>query len=172
VPALIETSIRKIQQRADLPTEDKNLNSPVALAALYLQDHARPQSTRAVIILTDNRGHPGGVSDRATRDALWNANVILCGLFAKREPAAEAGVRQFIDATGGRALDMEPGNLPIEDVLADLHKRYRLTWQAPGGPQQTIRKVAVDLTPEAKLRLPTAKILAPAAYVVPTPATH
>jgi hypothetical protein len=164
VPEMIVTAIRKLQPRGG----DKELNSPVALAALYLQEHARPEATRAIVLLTDNQGRPG-VADRPTRDALWQSTVVLNGLLSKREPSGEADVRRLIDATGGEALAMDPANVPLDQVLRDLHDRYRITYRAPGGTPRSIRKVSVELAGEAKARIRDAKIRFPGAYVVAEP---
>ena len=164
VPEMILTALRKLRPR----TGESDLNSAIALAALYFRDHARPSAARAIVIVTANQGRRG-VSDRATRDALWQANVVLSGLLAAREHSGEADVRQFVDASGGEALEMDPANVPLGQAIRDLRARYQISYRAPGGTPKSIRTISVELTGDAKLRLPDAKIRTPGAYVVAQP---
>jgi hypothetical protein len=160
---MVMAAIRKIETT---PGGAKDLNSAVALTAHYLVDHARPESTSVIVILSDNGG-TRGVSDRVTRDALWHSNVILSGLLAPGGHPQESDVRPFIEATGGEALPVDDRNVPLAEALQSLHERYRITWRAPGGNPKTIRRISVELTAEAKARLGGASIRATGAYVVP-----
>ncbi len=142
---------------------ERDLNAAIAAAAIHLRDHARPGAARAIVVITDGDGR-SAVSDRAVRDALWQANVTLSGLVP-----AEHRVRRLIDATGGEAFDIDAANLTLGQLFGGLRGRYEITWRAPGGTPKSIRKIAIELSEGAKARMPDAGIRIPAAYVVPTP---
>jgi VWFA-related protein len=187
---MVTAAIRKIHTGPFGPG-GKDLNGAVALTAHDLRDRARPESTVAMVILTDNDGSKGIISDRATRDALWQTNVILSGLLARvgttvgttvgtsigagtpRNPDGATGdrpqpadVRQFIEATGGEMLSMDERNIPLAEILRSLRERYRIAYRAPGGKPKTIRGISVELTGEARARLPDARIRVRGAHVV------
>ena len=161
-----DMAMAAISKIVTTPGGAKDLNSAVEITAHYLLEHARQESTSAIVILSDNGG-TRGVSDRVTRDALWHSNVILSGLLAPGGDPQESDVRPFIEATGGEALPADDRNVPLAEALQSLHERYRITWRAPGGIPKTIRRISVELTAEAKTRLGGASIRATGAYVVP-----
>jgi hypothetical protein len=159
---LVVAAIRKVQH-SDGP---KDLNSAIALTAHYLRDHARPDAASAIVILTDNDGIRG-ISDRATRDALWQTNVVLSGLLVKtNDPPKEADVRPFIQASGGEIRFMDPNNVPLAELLRSLRAKYRIDYRVPGGTPKSIRNVSVELTPEAQARLGNVTLRVPGGYVV------
>ena len=151
--------------------ESKELNSALAVTAHALQNRARTDSRRAIVIVTDNRGAKG-VPDRATRDALWRTNVIVCGLLVNSgktvlPPSEFAGdVRPFIGDTGGELFNLDAKRVPLAEALQSIRDRYLLTYKAPGGEPKTIHSVSVDLSPAAKLRYPDARVLVRGGYVV------
>jgi hypothetical protein len=159
---LVVAAIRKVQH-SDGP---KDLNSAIALTAHYLRDHARPDAASAIVILTDNDGIRG-ISDRATRDALWQTNVVLSGLLVKtNDPPKKADVRPFIQASGGEIRFMDPNNVPLAELLRSLRAKYRIDYRVPGGTPKSIRNVSVELTPEAQARLGNVTLRVPGGYVV------
>jgi hypothetical protein len=158
---ILVSAIQRIQSAAG----GKELNTAVALTAGYLRDHARPEATAAIVILTDNAGRQG-VSDRATRDALWQSGIIVSGLLTANDHPQEAEVRTFILATGGETLLMDQNELPLGEIFRRLHERYRLTYRAPSGLPKTIRTILVEPTPAAKARFGDVTIRAPGGYVV------
>lgn len=160
---IVVAAIRRIEH-SDGP---RDLNGAIALTAHYLRDHARPDAASAIVILTGNDGMRG-VSDRETRDALWETNVVLSGLLVKtNDPPKQADVRPFIQASGGEIRFMDPKNVPLDEVLRSLRARYRINYRAPGGTPRSIRNVSVELTPEAQARLGNVTLRVPGGYVVP-----
>lgn len=161
---MVMAAIRNIQPGAG----GTEWNASLALTAQYLREKARPEAARAIVIFTLNDGRRE-ISDRATRDALWQSNVTLSGLLARNGELAEtdkADVRPFIEATGGEMLDMDRKNIPLADILRSLRERYLITYRAPDGQPKTIRSLSVGLTPEAQARLQDFKIRAPGGYVI------
>jgi hypothetical protein len=163
---MVMAAIRKIQPG----TVGTELNASIALTAQYLREKARPEAARAIVLLTLNDGRRE-ISDRATRDALWQSNVTLSGLFAKAEtdrPGA-VDVRPLIEATGGEVLNMDRKNIPLAEILQGLRQRYLITYRAADGPPKTIHSISVGLTPEAQARLQDIEITARGGYVVGAP---
>jgi hypothetical protein len=160
---IVAAAIRKIQ----LSEGPRDLNSAITLTANYLRDHARPDAASAIVILTGNDGMRG-VSDRATRDALWQANAVLSGLLVKSgDPPKDADVRPFIEASGGEIRFMDPHNVPLGELLQSLRAKYRISYPVPGGTPRSIRNVSVELTPKAQARLGDVTLRVPGGYVVP-----
>jgi hypothetical protein len=162
---MVMAAIRKLQPG----TGGTELNASIALTARYLRENARPEATRAIVILTLNDGRRE-ISDRTTRDALWQSNVTLSGLFAKNGAETDrpeaAGVRPFIEATGGEMLNMDHKNIPLAEIFRSLRERYLITYRAPDGQPRTIHSIAAGLTPEAQAHLQDIKIRAPGGYVI------
>ena len=160
---MVVAAIRKIQPGAG----GTELNASIAIAAQYLREKARPEATRAIVILTLNNGRRE-ISDRATRDALWHSNVTLSGLIANAENDRRGAtdVRPFIEATGGEMLNMDRKNIPLAEILQSLRERYLITYREPDGPPKTIHSVSVGLTPEAQARLQDIEIRARGGYVI------
>jgi hypothetical protein len=160
---LVVTAIGRIQ----LSDGPRDLNGAIALTADYLRDHARPDAASAIVILTDNEGMRG-VPDNATRDALWQTNIVLSGLLVKTsDPPKEADVRPLIQASGGEIRFMDPKNVPLGELLQSLRARYRVNYPMPVGTPGSIRNVSVELTPEAQARLGNVTLRVPGGYVVP-----
>jgi len=149
----------------------KELNSALAVTAHALRDRARSDSRRAIVIVTDNHGAKG-VTDGATRDALWRTNVIVCGLLVNggetAAPLSESAgdVRQFINATGGEVFNVEGKQIPLGEAFRSIRARYLLTYKAPGGEPKTIHSISVELSAAARSRYPDARILVRGGYVV------
>ncbi len=132
-------AIGKIQIQHTL-TGLTDLNSAISLTANYLRDHARPDATSAIVILTGNHSIRG-LSDRATRDALWHSNVVLSGLAGEDQRRGERGVdvRPLIQASGGEIRFMDPKNVPLAELLSSLRAKYRINYREPGGMSRSIR---------------------------------
>jgi VWFA-related protein len=148
----------------------KEQNTAIAQTAHLLRTHARGNAGRAVVIVTDNAGVKG-IPDRATRDALLRADIILCAVLIDNtqvsRPSAEAAgdVRPLIADTGGEVFFPDGATLPIAAVLRSIRDRYLLAYPATGGPAKTIRPVSVELSPAAKARFPEARVFVRRAYV-------
>jgi hypothetical protein len=161
---------------ADIPRSNgaTDLNGAIAMAALYLREFGRPEATPAIVMLTLNNG-PREVSERPVRDALWQSGITVSAVVpklgpqAKSESAGSAGIRPFVEATGGDLLEMDAKNVPLGDILRRLQERYAISiYAAEGAQPKEIRSLTVDLTAAAKARLGDYKIAARRAYVIQT----
>jgi hypothetical protein len=141
----------------------KDINGALANTISYLKDKARPDATLAIIILSDNAGSRGGISDRGLRDALWQDNIVVSALLTSATGhAGEADVRQFVDATGGNLLVTDDKNAPLPGALRGLRERYLVTTKPPlTAKPRTIRKITVEVTKGS------AEVRARTGYVVP-----
>jgi hypothetical protein len=150
---MVLAGVRKIRSIGG----ESELNAAIAVAAHYLQDRGRSDALRAIVVLTEGSTRAQqGVSERATRDALWQSRALISGLAAEDT----AAVRPFVDATGGDLLAATTKNVPLAEIFQRLRERYLITWRAPAARPRTIRTVAVDVPGRE------ARVRAPGGYVV------
>jgi hypothetical protein len=143
-----------------------------------LQENARTEAGRAIVMVTLNHGRRR-ISDEATRDALWRANITLSAITPKdgaapaREGPDVGNVLPLVDATGGDAFEMDKRRIPLAEVLQRLRERYLVTYRIASDATKTVHsdaditnhKIGVDLTPDAKARLQDAQIHARGGYM-------
>jgi len=143
------------------------LNATVLNTAKYLGSKARTEARRAVVILTDNKGY-GGLTDEYVRDGLWSANVVLNALLFPKTPGegGAADVRRFVKNTGGESIAVKSADIPLAEMFRHLRERYGIIYRAPQGEPGSIRKIRVELTPQAKSKLKDVQIRARSGYRV------
>ena len=144
------------------------LNRTALVTARYLKRMARPQARRALVILTDNDGDRY-VTDEDTRNALWEADVVLnlllfSPLHGHGRPNS-GDLRRFATATGGESLKMKGRHIPMEELFRRIRQRYSLVYRAPAAARGESRRIRVELRPDAKSRLRDVTVRARTGYV-------
>lgn len=132
---------------------ETELNNQVRSTAQYLRSKARPNTSRHIVLLTDNRGAEA-VAAREVQNELWESDVVLNALLfdgpnSPRPPGYSADIRKFVEATGGELLKEAKGN-QLTDLVERLHKRYVLLYRGPEGTTGDIHQIRVDLAPGVK----------------------
>jgi VWFA-related protein len=157
------------------------IHSAVIEAARYVQRAVenRP-GRRAIIILTDNEGLNYQVTPDDTLRQLFAADAVLNAIVtAKAKPPAQANgytnpdfapsdVFLLARETGGEVLKAQRAGETFQQVLESIRIRYSLHYRAPeGGVAGTLRRVRVELSPQARQRVGRAEVRARTGYTVP-----
>ena len=150
----------------------------VEIAAQMKKDRTeQPQaSRRSILILTDNGSLNFQLTDEMVLRGLYGAdtvlNAIVVGEGNRRPRRASANpdftpadVFRLAEDSGGEAIRAERADRAFPDMIARMRIRYSLAYAAP--PPQTpgeFRAIRVELTPEARRRLPNAQVRARRGY--------
>jgi VWFA-related protein len=144
------------------------LNRTAMVTARYLKRIARPEARRALVILTDNDGDRY-VTDADTKNALWEAdvvlNLLLFPLHGHSRPNS-GDLRRFVAATGGESVKMKGRHIPMDELFRRMRQRYSLVYRAPYARAGEIRRIKVELRPQAKSRLKDLTIRSRSGYQV------
>ena len=146
--------------------------------AQYLKKSGSPAARHAILILTDNGSMSYGVMDADVLREMSAADVVLDAIVpAGVKPPASAPVpgSQFVRhnvfeiarLSGGEAFPAAKSGERFREVLERLRSRYVLTYKAPAAVAGTVRRIEVDLTPEARKVHPKAVVKARAGYYAP-----
>ena len=141
------------------------LNASTKLAATFLLQNARPAARRAIVMMTDNKGYQG-VDDQEVRRELWSSNVVFnVLLFPADSSRGKADVRAFAKATGGESVAFRAPSVELEELFRRLRQRYYLLYAAPQSKPGELHQIRVELSADAKRRIPKAKVNARSGYV-------
>jgi VWFA-related protein len=157
-------------------------------AAKYFLAQPGIHRRRAVLILTDNYGQRSRRASTVIHD-LWEADASLSGLIIRSgadvalntsamvmNPALglllHEGMGGVADQTGGDTLKADDPGHAFQDMMRRIRGRYSLYYAMPQGKPGQARQVKVELTAEARGRLPNARVRARKGYVVPTGSTR
>jgi VWFA-related protein len=143
-------------------------------AAKYMRKRARPEARRAVVILTDDRTEMTRKDNLVLR-GLWQSDSILCSLVVEAKFTASrtepANVEGLARQTGGDTIRSANAAEALQATLDRIRQRYTLGFHVPEGlTPGASRNITVELTPEARTRVPNANVQARRGYVVPDPA--
>jgi VWFA-related protein len=131
------------------------------------------QRRRAVLVVTDNLGRPAK-SEQAIVENFWEQDTLLSALIIPKHksPAAlimgrePGGVDRIVEETGGDLVRTnDVGNI-FAELVKRLRFRYGLYYRLPDGSSGTLRRVSVELSPEAQTRHPGARIVVRPRYRV------
>ncbi|MBE7543122.1 MAG: VWA domain-containing protein [Bryobacteraceae bacterium] len=164
------------------------LRHSIHAAAQSFPRHAAVQRRRALLAITDNRGHESGAPLEQIIDNLWHLDVVVSGLAlgmpggpsrvfpigvtrAAREYAHKAKYGASMDeiatATGGEMLYTSRPDKEFRNLINRLRYRYSLYYPMPAAEPGERRKITIDLTRQARRQLGRAKLRARTGYRVP-----
>ena len=163
-----------IHQLRQLPPPEggTELNTSIRDGVEYLKRYSRPGARRVIVVLTDNVAQKTS-SDRQVEYDLWEADAVLSAiLFKTNASGGVADVRKFVKATGGEALEWNPGKLPLVELFERIRKRYVLMYRAPQSRPGEVHHIRVDLGSEAKRRIKNLQIRARKGYISGRPGSE
>jgi VWFA-related protein len=181
----LTTDVSKIEQEIRNAVRDQTLGSGTVIngsliaAAEYLHKQA-PRGRRAVLILTDNQSLNYQVPDEDVIKALWGADAVLNAIVVGklRHPEAPrhdrplnpdftpSDVWKLADETGGEAIEAGKIGDQFRQMIERIRARYSLHYTPPEAPAGALRRIRVELSPEARNRYPGARIKSRRGYYV------
>lgn len=153
---MVEDSLREdvLSQRFLGGTD---LRSAIFHAGKLFEYESRTERRRAIIVVTDNRGQPGGVNEQTVVEELWKADAVVNGLIlnppdAGSGPAAgpNEGMDRIAGETGGEMLRTSSPEADFRDMMQRLRLRYSIYYPMPEGAPGELRQIRVELAPEAR----------------------
>lgn len=171
----VEDEIRKAVRDQSLGGGSE-INASVLFAAQYLSRQAI-RGRRAVLIVTDNKGLQYKVPDEQVVRDLLGADAVLSAILTgkQRQPDppragayqnpdfTPADVLKLAEQSGGEAVESKQAGRAFEQLLERIRSRYGLDYEAPAGGDG-FRRIRVELSADAKRRLPKATVRARAGY--------
>jgi VWFA-related protein len=158
------------------------INAAVLSAAQHIREHAGAgRGRRAIVILTDNVGLNYQTPDEMVLEALYTSDSVLNAIVtpdAKPPDPPRPGVELNPDftpsdvfrlarETGGETLRAQSAGETFREMLERIRLRYSLHYRAPESAPGSVRRIRVDLSPEARRRYRRAEVRARSGYVVP-----
>jgi VWFA-related protein len=154
------------------------INAAVVDAAHYMQAHAGPGGSRAILILTDNLSTSYQLTDgqviRELNKAETVFNAIVTGHAIEPKPPTPrmfpnpdltpANVMHLSDDTGGEWVKAERADESFNEMIERIRSRYMLAYHEPSAPPGTFRHVGVALTDTARKKYPLAELRARSGY--------
>ncbi|HKP46955.1 MAG TPA: VWA domain-containing protein [Pyrinomonadaceae bacterium] len=171
---------------------DHCLNKAFAEAADYVVKAGNPVGRRVIIAITGitrnlDCGH--GPSGKAARTAIYESGSVVCGIVPttlvqrlenrymvmgvgafKVFGAKTMDIKQLADETGGEVMEDKPEKLDasFNTLIEHLRTRYNLAFVSTNKKRDgTLRKLKVDLTPEAQKTRGKLVVKARHAYIAP-----
>lgn len=153
---------------------DHCLNKAFAKAADYMVTAGNPVGRRVIIAITGitrnfDCGH--GPSGKAAKQAIFESGSVVCGLVPKTPVQrmenslmvfgtrvggafrAVLDIKQLADETGGEVFEEKPEklNTTFKTLIEHLRTRYNLAFISSNKKRDgTLRKLKIDLTPDAQ----------------------
>jgi VWFA-related protein len=166
----IQTEIRESVNDQDVGAETA-INDAIVAASEYLAKEA-PASRRAILILTDNLGMNIRNPDDKVLDRLLGDNCVLNAIVvggkyqpdpAKPRPTPNPeetlpNVYYIAQESGGEAAKVDDASAAFPSMIERIRMRYSLQYRTPPGVEGTLRRIRIDLSPEARTRYPDAKL--------------
>jgi hypothetical protein len=164
------------------------LRHSIHTAAQSFQPHTAAPRRRALLAITDNRGHESGAPLEQIIDDLWQLDLVVSGLalgmpggpsrifpIGVTRRAREyvhkarygASMDEIATATGGEMLYTSKPDKEFRNLIHRLRYRYSLYYPLPAAEPGERRKITIDLTPEARRQLGRARLRARTGYRVP-----
>ncbi len=154
------------------------INPAVLDAAHYMQAHAGPLGSRAILILTDNLSMSFQLTDGQVIRELNKAdtvfNAIVTGHAIEPKPPTPsmfpnkdltpANVMHLSDDTGGEWVKAERADQSFNEMIERIRSRYMLAYHEPSSTPGLFRHVAVTLTEAARKKYPLAELRARSGY--------
>jgi VWFA-related protein len=154
------------------------INAAVVDAAHYMQAHAGPGGSRAILILTDNLSTSYQLTDgqviRELNKAETVFNAIVTGHAIEPKPPTPrmfpnpdltpANVMHLSDDTGGEWVKAERADQSFSEMIERIRSRYMLAYHEPSAAPGTFRHVGVALTETARKKYPLAELRARSGY--------
>ena len=176
---LAETArqIAKAVQNHDVGNTTQ-INSAVVDAAHYMQAHADPGGSRAILILTDNLSMNYQLTDGRVIRELNKAdtvfNAIVTGRAIEPKPPTPsmfpnpaltpANVMHLAEDTGGEWVKAERADQSFNEMIERIRSRYMLAYHEPAASPGAFHHVAVTLTETARKKYPLAELRARTGY--------
>lgn len=181
----LTTNASKIEQEIRNAVRDQTLgggtviNGSIIAGAEYLQKQVA-RGRRAILIVTDNQSLNYQIPDEDVIKALWGADAVLNAIVVgklRRPQAARDGrtvnpdftpsdVWKLADASGGEAIEAGRIGDQFREMIERIRARYSLQYTPPEAPAGSPRRIAVQLSPEARRRYPEARIQSRQGYYV------
>jgi len=153
------------------------INGSIIDAAHYL-GRQPVRGRRAILILTDNQSLNYQVPDEDAIKALWEAdsvlNAIVTGRLAHPEPPRGTGelnpdftpsdVWKLAEESGGEAIEAGRIGDSFPQMIERIRGRYHIQYPAPQAAPGQLRRIRVELAPEARKRYPQAAVRARSGY--------
>jgi VWFA-related protein len=154
------------------------INAAVVDAAHYMQAHAGPGGSRAILILTDNLSMSYQLTDGQVIRELNKAdtvfNAIVTGHAIEPNPPTPrmfpnpdltpANVMHLSDDTGGEWVKAERADQSFNTMIERIRSRYMLAYHEPAANPGSFRHVGVALTEAARKKYPLAELRARTGY--------
>jgi VWFA-related protein len=154
------------------------INAAIVDAAHYMQAHAGPGGSRAILILTDNLSMSYQLTDGQVIRELNKAdtvfNAIVTGHAIEPNPPTPrmfpnpdltpANVMHLSDDTGGEWVKAERADESFNEMIERIRSRYMLSYHEPAASPGVFRHVGVALTETARKKYPLAELRARTGY--------
>jgi VWFA-related protein len=154
------------------------INAAVVDAAHYMQAHAGPGGSRAILILTDNLSMSYQLTDGQVIRELNKADTVFNAIVTGHaiEPKAPtprmfpnpdltpANVMHLSDETGGEWVKAENAGQSFSEMITRIRSRYMLAYHEPTATPGTFRHVGIALTEAARKKYPLAELRARTGY--------
>jgi Ca-activated chloride channel family protein len=148
--------------------------------ARFFINQPKSDRRRAVLVISDDDGERT-MKDKELLDHYWQANALLAELIIPDPPGVEdfrrynrqterGTLKAVIEKTGGEALvaDQEGGaGAGFQRMMQGIRQRYALYYPMPQGKPGEYHEIKLDLTKEAKKRIPNARVLSSKGYMLP-----
>lgn len=155
------------------------INGSILAAAGYLREQP-VRGRRAILILTDNQSLNYQAPDEDVIKALWEAdsvlNAIVVGKLRRPERPKSSGplnpdftpsdVWKLAEESGGEAVEATRVGDQFRELIERIRSRYSLQYNPPEAPAGALRRIRVELAPEAARRYPDARVNARKGYYV------
>jgi VWFA-related protein len=157
-----------------------SINDALVEAAKYMELSADEAGRRAVLILSDNLGLNYKRPDEEVIREMNSANTVLNGIIVGKgeRPDVRPGITykdpdftppnifRIADDTGGESVKADQAGRAFSRMIERIRTRYSIHYNKPPGAVRGFRRVRVDLTPAARLRLPDVVVRARRGYYV------
>jgi VWFA-related protein len=156
------------------------INSAILAAADYVgQRVANQPGRRSIVILTDNEGLNYQITNEVALKALFGADAVLNAIVTSKAKAPKevkgytnpdftpSDVFLLARESGGEVLKAKRAGDTFRQMLERIRVRYSLHYRAPEGVSGQLRRIRVELSPEAKRRHSRAEVRARSGYTVP-----
>jgi VWFA-related protein len=171
---------------------DHCLNKAFAKAADYMVTAGNPVGRRVIIAITGitrnfDCGH--GPSGKAAKQSLYESGSVVCGLIPSTTGqrmenkymvwgthvagvfgARTLDIKELADETGGEVMEDKPEklNTSFKTLIDHLRTRYSLAFVSSNKKRDgSLRKLKIDLTPEAQKSRDKLVVKARRSYVAP-----
>jgi VWFA-related protein len=142
---------------------------------------AKNERRRAILVVTDDVGirtrreesvvHELWVADASlsglvVRDAKFSAAVRVRNILAPELQLVQAGMKGIAEKTGGDVLYASNAAIGFAELMHRIRSRISLYYRMPEGKSGEARRINVELSPDARRRLPGASVQGRRGYVV------